>query len=73
MIYIALLFVVCFYLHIATRGEQRLVICKKKSYKRASGFFVSFLILAFFQLSETIVDATIIAISSILNVSKWVN
>ena len=41
MIYIALLFVVCFYLHIATRGEQRLVICKKKSYKRASGFFVS--------------------------------
>ena len=49
MIYIALLFVVCFYLHIATRGEQRLVICKKKSYKRASGFFVSFLILAFFS------------------------
>lgn len=29
MIYIALLFVVCFYLHIATRGEQRLLACKK--------------------------------------------
>lgn len=72
MIYIALLFVVCFYLHIATRGEQRLVICKK-NHINGQVVFCIFLILAFFQLSETIVDATIIAISSILNVSKWVN